>query len=124
MISVNSKKTESFPRDNRLLNSKHYSRVFEKANKVYNKAFTLLARKNDLDHPRLGLVIAKKNVKFAYQRNFIKRQLREYFRQHSETLGNYDLVLLTRRDIASLSKIDIITNRNKIFQRFSQRSAE
>ncbi|MGB0494807.1 MAG: ribonuclease P protein component [Kangiellaceae bacterium] len=115
---------EHFPRDLRLINAKQYSRVFEKANKIHNKAFTLLARKNELNHARLGLVIAKKNVKFAYQRNFIKRQLREYFRRHLKTFGNYDLVLLTRRDIASLSKKDIINNRNKLFQRFNQQTAK
>jgi ribonuclease P protein component len=114
---------KSFPRDNRLLNAKHYSRVFEKANKIHNKAFTLLARKNDLGHARLGLVIAKKNVKLACQRNYIKRQLREYFRQHFETFGSYDLVLLTRRDIASLSKTDIISYQNKLLHRFERQIA-
>jgi len=111
---------ESFPRDNRLLNANQYSRVFNKANKIHNKAFTLLIRQNDLGHARLGLVIAKKNVKQAHRRNYIKRQLREYFRQHIETLKNYDLVLLTRRDIASLSKTDIIAYRNKLFERFEK----
>jgi len=114
---------QSFPRDNRLLNAKQYSRVFEKANKIHNKAFTLLARKNDLGHARLGLVIAKKNVKLACQRNYIKRQLREYFRQHFETFGSYDLVLLTRRDIASLRKKDIISYQNKLLHRFERQIA-
>ena len=110
----------SFPRDNRLLNAKQYSRVFNKANKVHNKAFTLLVRKNDLGHARLGLVIAKKNVKQANRRNFIKRQLREYFRLHIETFKSYDLIFLTRRDIATLSKTDIIAYRNKLFERFEK----
>jgi len=114
------KTNESFPRDNRLLNAKQYSRVFDKANKIHNKAFTLLVRKNDLGHARLGLVIAKKNIKQAYRRNYIKRQLREYFRQHVETFQSYDLVLLTRRDIASLTKTDIIAYRNKLFERFEK----
>ncbi|PCI70408.1 MAG: ribonuclease P protein component [Gammaproteobacteria bacterium] len=111
---------ESFPRDNRLLNAKQYSRVFEKANKIHNKAFTLLVRKNDLGHARLGLVIAKKNVKQANQRNYIKRQVREYFRLHIQTFRSYDLVLLTRRDVASLTKTDIIAYRNKLFERFEK----
>lgn len=111
---------ESFPRDNRLLNAKQYSRVFDKANKIHNKAFTLLVRKNDLSHARLGLVIAKKNVKQANHRNFIKRQLREYFRQHIETFKSYDMIFLTRRDITTLSKTDIIAYRNKLFERFEK----
>ena len=111
----------SFQRELRLLSARDYSRVFEKAFKVHNKAFTLLARENDLNRPRLGLVIAKKNLKFAHQRNRVKRLLRESFRLQRSYLANYDLVILTRRDIAVLSKTDIIRFRDDLFSRFSKR---
>ena len=111
----------SFQRELRLLRARDYSRVFDKAFKVHNKAFTLLARENDLNHPRLGLVIAKKNLKFAHQRNRIKRVLRECFRQQQSQLANYDLVILTRRDIAVLPKTDIIRLRDDLFARFNKR---
>jgi ribonuclease P protein component len=111
----------SFQRELRLLNARDYSRVFDKALKVHNKAFTLLARANDLNHPRLGLVIAKKNLKFAHQRNRIKRVLRESFRFQLSQLASYDLVILTRRDIAVLSKTDIIRLRDDLFARFNKR---
>lgn len=110
-----------FQRELRLLCAKDFSRVFDKAFKVNNTAFTLLARKNDLSHPRLGLVIAKKNLKFAHQRNLVKRLLRESFRLKQAELGHYDLVLLTRRDIAVMSKTDIIRYRDDIYDRFSQK---
>ncbi len=111
----------SFQRELRLLNAKEYSRVFDKAFKVHNRAFTLLARKNNLEHPRLGLVIAKKNLRFAHQRNRAKRILREYFRLNQADLGCYDLVILTRRDIAVLDKTDIIRFRDDLFDRFRKR---
>jgi len=111
----------SFQRELRLLNSKDYSRVFDRAIKVNNKAFTLLAKKNPLSFPRLGLVIAKKNLKFAYQRNFVKRLLREGFRLKQNQLDHYDFVILTRRDIAVLPKTDIIRLRDDIFARFCKR---
>lgn len=110
-----------FQRELRLLSAKDFSRVFDKAFKVHNRAFTLLARVNDLENPRLGLVIAKKNLKFAYQRNQVKRLLREGFRQQQESLGHYDLVILTRRDIAVLSKQDIIRLRDELFDRFRRK---
>lgn len=116
--------TYSFQRELRLLSARDYSRVFDKAFKVHNKAFTLLARKNDLNHPRLGLVIAKKNLKFAHQRNRVKRVLRESFRLQQSELASYDLVVLTRRDIAVLSKTDIIRLRDDLFARFSKRCAK
>lgn len=114
-------KPYSFQRELRLLCANDFSRVFDKAIKVNNRAFTLLARRNDLSHSRLGLVIAKKNLKFAYQRNFVKRQLREGFRLQQATLSHYDLVILTRRDIAVLSKTDIIRHRDDLFNRFRKK---
>ena len=118
------KKTSfSFQPELRLLSANDYSRVFDKALKVHNKAFTLLARKNQYDHPRLGLVIAKKNLKFAFQRNRIKRILREHFRLNTQIILNFDLVILTRREISSLSKEDIIGYRNDLFERFLIKSA-
>ena len=111
----------SFQRELRLLSAKDYSHVFDKAFKVNNKAFTLLARSNSFDHPRIGLVIAKKNLKFAHQRNQVKRLLREGFRLQQATLNPYDIVVLTRRDIAVMSKTDIIRFRDDLFDRFQQK---
>ena len=110
-----------FQRELRLLNAKDFSRVFDQAFKVNNQAFTLLARKNELGHPRLGLVIAKKNLRFAHQRNRIKRLLREGFRLQQASFGSYDLVILTRRDIALISKTDIIRLRENLFDRFRRK---
>lgn len=111
----------SFQQELRLLSAKDFSRVFDQAFKVHNRAFTLLARENQLGHPRLGLVIAKKNLKFAYQRNYVKRALREGFRLQQSTLNSYDLVILTRRDIAVLPKTDIIRLRDNLFDRFRKK---
>jgi len=113
--------TYKFQPELRLLNKKDYSHVFDKALKLNNKAFTLLARENNLSHPRLGLIIAKKNIKLAYQRNGIKRLLREHFRLQQKEYANFDLVVLTRRDIALLNKTDIIGYRNDLFARFCKR---
>jgi len=110
-----------FQRELRLLSAKDFSRVFDKAFKVNNKAFTLLARRNNLQCPRLGLVVAKKNLKFAYQRNLLKRQLREGFRLRQTTFASYDIVILTRRDIAVLAKTDIIRLRDDLYDRFRKR---
>ena len=111
----------SFQRELRLLSSTDYSHVFDKAFKLHNKAFTLLARENNLNHPRLGLVIAKKNLKFAHQRNQVKRLLRENFRLQQSLLPSFDLVVLTRRDIAVLSTAEVINLRNDLFIRFLRR---
>ena len=88
----------SFPPQLRLRKPAEYKNVFAKPVKSSDQYFTLLAIKNDFDHPRLGLAIAKKNVRKAVQRNAIKRTVRENFRIKQHSLGNIDIVVLARRE--------------------------
>ena len=87
-----------FPPQLRLKKPAEYKKVFAKPVKSNDTYFTLLAIKNDFDHPRLGLAIAKKNIKKAVHRNVIKRAVRENFRMQQQTLGNIDIVVLARRE--------------------------
>ena len=80
-----------------------YKKVFANPAKSTDKFFTLLAIKNDLDYPRLGLAIAKKSIRKAVDRNVIKRAVRENFRLQQHTLINIDVVVLARRDAANAS---------------------
>ncbi|SJM95094.1 protein C5 component of RNase P [Crenothrix polyspora] len=81
----------------RLRKPAEYRNVFDNPVKSSDQYFTLLAKKNSFDHPRLGLAIAKKNIKKAVCRNIIKRTVRESFRIQ-QGLGNVDIVVLARRD--------------------------
>jgi len=80
-----------------------YKKVFARPVKSTDKFFTLLAIRNDFSHPRLGLAIAKKNIKKAVTRNLIKRAIRENFRLQQHTLINIDVIVLARRDAANAS---------------------
>jgi ribonuclease P protein component len=88
----------NFPSELRLKKPAEYKKVFAKPVKSSDTYFTLLAIKNDFDHPRLGLAIAKKNIRKAVHRNVIKRAVRENFRIQQESLGNIDVVVLARRE--------------------------
>ena len=88
----------NFPPRLRLTKPAEYKKVFDKPVKSSDIYFTLLAIKNDFDHPRLGLAIAKKNIKKAVHRNAIKRAVRENFRIQQQSLGNIDIVVLARRE--------------------------
>jgi ribonuclease P protein component len=82
----------------RLKKPAEYKKVFANPVKSSDTYFTLLATKNDFDHPRLGLAIAKKNIKKAVHRNMIKRTVRENFRIKQQNLGGIDIVVLARRE--------------------------
>ena len=88
----------NFPSALRLKKPAEYKKVFAKPIKSSDTYFTLLAIRNDFDHPRLGLAIAKKNIRKAVHRNVIKRTVRENFRLQQHNLGNIDIVVLARRE--------------------------
>ena len=90
----------SFSKELRLLNAFDYKAVFDHVDgKVSTKEILCLSRKNTLNHPRLGIIIAKKNVKLAVQRNRIKRVLRESFRHQQHSLPAVDCIILAKRGL-------------------------
>jgi ribonuclease P protein component len=82
----------------RLKKPAEYKKVFANPIKSSDSFFTILATQNNLDHPRLGLAITKKNIKKAVNRNMIKRVVRENFRKQQQSLGNLDIVVIARRE--------------------------
>jgi ribonuclease P protein component len=95
--------TERFGRELRLLTASDYKNVFDQAQyKVSRPQILLLAIDNKRPEPRLGLVVAKKNVRLAVQRNRAKRLVRESFRHHQQLLDGLDIVILARRDLDKL----------------------
>ena len=63
-----------FSREARLLNSSQFQSVFDQVDyKSSNKHILLLSRNNDLETARIGLIIAKKKLKLAVDRNRVKR---------------------------------------------------
>lgn len=94
----------AFSKSFRLLNASDYQSVFNDAPfRASHQHLLILSRPNPTETPRLGLVIAKKHIRLAVQRNRIKRILRETFRQNQQQLGGIDAVVLAR---AGLDKLD------------------
>lgn len=77
-----------------------YRRVFAQSRRSADGLFTVLATPNSRDQPRLGLAIAKKQVRHAVQRSRIKRLAREAFRLHQRQLAGLDLVVMARHAAA------------------------
>jgi ribonuclease P protein component len=108
---VGSERTEaSFGKAKRLLNAKDYSRVFDGTEaKASHKRLLLLAKRNNSSRHRLGLVIARKNVRLAVERNRIKRVAREFFRTLQEEEPGMDVVLLARHGMDQLDNAELST---------------
>lgn len=91
-----------FPAEHRLLTAKQYKQVFTDPIKATSRNFTLLACHNSLEFSRLGLIVAKKNVRFAVDRNRIKRIIRESYRHSNNQFPDLDCVILVRRGSSKL----------------------
>lgn len=96
------KSNKSFSKDFRLLKPADYSFVFAKGERFGNRNWTFIVRPNQLDYPRMGLAIAKKQLARAVWRNRAKRVAREAFRLHKHDLSGYDIVVLGRRGIEQI----------------------
>jgi len=110
----------SFSKKSRLLNAADFKSVFSNAQlKVSCRHFLMLAVQGDGLYPRLGLVIAKKNVVKAVQRNRIKRQIRECFRLHSDLISGLDLVVLARKDADKLDNSQLADSLKRLIDDLS-----
>lgn len=113
----------AFAKPLRLLNAAQYRAVFDSAPvRAAQPQFLILARPNDLGHPRLGLVIAKKHVRNAADRNRIKRIARETFRLQQHKLFPLDAVVLARAGAGELDKDALAKIFNKLWRKLDQRA--
>lgn len=98
----------SFPKSKRLLNSKEFEWVFADASiRASNQYCLILSRPNNHGGPRLGLIIAKKHIRLAVERNRIKRIIRESFRQQQHQLPAINAIVLARKGLDKLDSKEI-----------------
>lgn len=116
---------QRFAKSRRLLDASDYSRVFDGAEaKASNKYVLLLAKRNDRPGHRLGLIVAKKNVRLAVQRNRIKRLAREMFRQQPEQPPYMDVVLMARRGIDQLDNAQVSSILREQWRKLARRVSQ
>jgi ribonuclease P protein component len=77
----------------RLLKAADFRRAFATGKRIRCGTFTLTAKVNEFEHPRLGLAISRKAAARAVDRNRIKRVVRESFRCQAATMPAFDIVV-------------------------------
>jgi len=109
---------QGFSRDKRLLDAAQFKAVFDAPDsRASGRDVLLLARKNGLAQPRLGLVIGKKSVKLAVQRNRLKRLIRTAFRLNQSALAGLDIVVLARKGLAEQGNDEFTRQLESLWQR-------
>ncbi|ACR14501.1 ribonuclease P protein component [Teredinibacter turnerae T7901] len=112
-----------FRKSQRLLTSGNYSAVFDDAQiKASHPHFLILASPNAATHARLGLVIAKKNVRHAVDRNRLKRLIRETFRGKQHQMPAIDAIVLARRGSDQLNNRETAKILDKLWERVAKKA--
>ena len=88
-----------------MLTPSQFTFVFQQPQRAGTPQITILGRLNSLGHPRIGLTVAKKNVRRAHERNRIKRLTRESFRLRQHELPAMDFVVVAKKGVAALIRV-------------------
>ena len=115
----------SFGREVRLCSAADFKQVFDKTDiKVSCRQLLILAKVNETESPRLGLVVAKKNIRTATGRNRAKRHIRETFRLRQDEIGGLDIVVLVRKGFGELEDSELNRLLAKQWIKLSRRLGE
>ena len=102
----------SFPVSHKLCCSEEFDAVFQgRDHVVSHPSFLFLAKGNERGFNRLGMVIGKKSVQRAVDRNRIKRKLRESFRRLPAKADGVDIVILARPGVRKEEQLFVKVNR-------------
>ena len=85
-----------------------YKGVFDGALfKVHQPHFIFLAKLTEQSQSRLGIVVAKKKVRRAHERNRIKRLARESFRLNQQQIDLLDIVVMPKIGIEAIPNAEL-----------------
>lgn len=103
----------------RLLQPADFKAVFDDAPfKVHQSHFLVLACLNPHQQSaRLGLVVAKKKVRRAHERNRIKRLARESFRLSQPWSFPLDVVIMPKVGIEQVSNVELYQQLEQVWSR-------
>ena len=92
-----------------LVGKKDFDNVFKNSDTSLSSGpFLVILKKNQISSTRTGIIIQKKFVKLAVNRNYIKRKFREII-MRSE-LNSFDVVLMVKNKIDEFDKLKIKKN--------------
>ncbi|NNE37715.1 MAG: ribonuclease P protein component [Gammaproteobacteria bacterium] len=89
-----------YQKHNRLKTPTEFRSVFNTGKRSIDSQFVVLVKQNNLGYSRLGLVISKKKLTRAVQRNLLKRLVRESFRGNAIIKRGYDIVVLPQKSVS------------------------
>ncbi len=115
----------NFPKSLRLLEATDFQQVFDDAPfRASHQHFLILARTNQRNIGRLGLVIAKKHLRLAVERNRFKRLIRESFRTSQRDFAGLDVIVLSRKGLENLGNAEFSQQLDQQWQRIFKKARQ
>lgn len=116
--------SHKFPKSARLLSAHDYSQVFDNCSiRASATAGSVVALPVSESRSRLGIIVAKKNVRLATDRNRIKRLVREYFRNHPLS-ASMNLVFMAKRGAGALSNADVLGDLDRLWRKLNHKHTQ
>ena len=116
--------SHKFPKSARLLNAHDYTQVFnERSIRAGSTAGTVLALPASDNRSRLGIIVAKRNVRLATDRNRLKRLVREYFRNHPLAVP-MSIVFMAKREAGALRNADVKGELDSLWRKLNHKHAQ
>lgn len=98
----------------RLINSVEYKHTLNKTHyKFCNKKIICFVHKNS--YLKLGLIISKANIKNAFERNKIKRVIRNSFRLKQHNVYNIHIIILANIGLEQLNNKSLCNEFNNLY---------
>lgn len=116
--------SRQFPRSHRLLRPAEFKPLFDNPQwRASSQHFLLLVSENRLAAARLGIVIGKRRVKRAVDRNLLRRLMRESFRHLGPELVGLDIVILVRANMDHPDKSAVTAELGKVWSKLLAKRA-
>jgi ribonuclease P protein component len=96
--------SKRFTSDQRLRKAQQFKAVFAAGQRSRGSALTVICLPNTAQKARLGLAVAKRQIKRAVDRNRIKRNIREQVRLGQHRLPEVDLIFVAHTPAQKLSR--------------------
>ncbi len=112
------------PKQAKLLKTDDFSSVFNLRKRIANTYLVIRFKPNNLNRPRLGLVVGKKTAKLAVHRNYMKRVLREFFRLNQHQLPSLDLVVQVQKKFQKTDFVQIKQEFEQLMKKLIEKTVQ
>ena len=110
----------SYTKALRLNTADEFSSVFVFRKTINGAWLRIHYKPNESNCSRLGLTISKKNHKRAHRRNYMKRVIRELFRQQQPLWSGYDIIVRAHKCFMPADFIGVKQEFIQLTQKFAR----